>query len=77
METLLQSLPRCNAMAQTAHLSTRMRPDGDVGGTLGVEVEDRVNVVIGLLPDNYSVYVGLLWTKRCVKYLQHIERMQT
>ena len=40
IETLLQSLPRCNAIAQTAHLSTYMRPDGDVGGTLGVEVED-------------------------------------
>ena len=38
--TLLQSLPRCDAIAQTAHLSTLMRPDGDDGGTLGVEVED-------------------------------------
>ena len=40
IETLLQSLPRCNAIAQTAHLSNLMLPDGDVGGTLGVEVED-------------------------------------
>ena len=40
IETLLQSLPRCNAIAQTAHLSTLMRPDGDVGETLGVEVEE-------------------------------------
>ena len=38
IESLLQSLPRCNAIAQTAHLSTLMHPDGDVGGTLGVEV---------------------------------------
>ena len=40
IETLLQSLPRCNAIAQTGHHSTLMRPDGDVGGTLGVEIED-------------------------------------
>ena len=40
IETLLQSFPRCNAIAQTANLSTLMRTDGDVGGTLGVEVED-------------------------------------
>ena len=38
IETLLQSLPRCNAIAQIAHLSTLMRPDGE--RTLVVEVED-------------------------------------
>ena len=40
IETLLKRLPRCNAIAQTAHLSTLMRPHGDVGGALGVQVED-------------------------------------
>ena len=40
IETLLQSLPLCNAIAQTAHLSSLMRLNGDVGGTIGVEVED-------------------------------------
>ena len=40
IETLLQSLPRCTAIAQTPHLSTLMRPDGDDDGTLGVKVEE-------------------------------------
>ena len=40
IKTLLQSPPRCTATAQTAHLSTLMRPEGDVGGTLGVEIRD-------------------------------------
>ena len=38
--TLLQSLPRCNVIAQTARLSILMLPDDDVCETLGMEVED-------------------------------------
>ena len=54
-----------------------MRPDGDVGGPSVVELDDLANVVVGLLPGIYSVYVGLLWTRRSVKDLHHIERIQT